>query len=299
MGGAVGMTATPTITNFTQLYDVPTGNGVWVRENGTLLWKPFAEVGVTTLDGLSDVNTAGAVNGRVLTYNAGTWTPVATAPPALDDLTDVTTAGQSTGKVLTYNGTAWAPAVTAAGAQLDYKGDWAAGTYQDGDVVVYGGVVYICTKGPVTTPPDVFPPSGALDAIPKSLVDAAGDLIVGNANDSVQRLAPGTLGHVLTRIAAAPGVGWQAPPVTTRIFGRVSGGATILAGTGFSVVRNAAGNFSVNYAVAFAVPPAVVITQEGDMPGNAQYRVAATNVNGFQTINNQASDTSFNFIAMA
>jgi hypothetical protein len=106
-------------------------------------------------------------------------------------------------------------AALAAGGSTDlnYKGDWVAGTYNDGDIVVYQGIVYICTKQGVTTPPDVFPPAGAQDAIPKSLIDAAGDLILGTANDSPAKLSVGaTVGHVLTRLAASPFVGWQALP---------------------------------------------------------------------------------------
>ena len=48
-------------------------------------------------------------------------------------------------------------------------------------------------------------------AIPKSIVDAAGDLLVASGADTVARLAKGTNGHVLTAQAGAPGVGWAAP----------------------------------------------------------------------------------------
>ena len=34
------MVATPTITQFSQLYDVPTGEGLWTRESGALVWSP-------------------------------------------------------------------------------------------------------------------------------------------------------------------------------------------------------------------------------------------------------------------
>lgn len=48
-------------------------------------------------------------------------------------------------------------------------------------------------------------------AIPPTIVDAAGDLIVASAADTVQRLAKGSDGQVLTAQAAAPGVGWATP----------------------------------------------------------------------------------------
>lgn len=128
---------------------------------------------------------------------------------------------------MTYSPTTWADGVTpvnaanlnkieaalaaasAGGAtDLSYKGDWVAGTYKDGDIVVYNGILYMCTKPGITTAPGVFPPPGAQDAIPKSLVDAAGDLLVGSANDVVTRLPKGADGTVLGMAAGA--VGWLA-----------------------------------------------------------------------------------------
>jgi len=40
------------------------------------------------------------------------------------------------------------------GADLSFDGDWVAGTYQDGDVVVYNGIAYMCVGGPTTVAPD-------------------------------------------------------------------------------------------------------------------------------------------------
>jgi len=54
----------------------------------------------------------------------------------------------------------------------------------------------------------------ANDAVGKALVDAAGDLIVGSADNTVGRLALGTNGHVLTVDTAGSGVAkvkWAAP----------------------------------------------------------------------------------------
>lgn len=60
---------------------------------------------------------------------------------------------------------------------------------------------------------DVTGLSAALAAaVPKTLVDAKGDLIVATANDTPARLAVGTNGHVLTADSAeASGVKWAAP----------------------------------------------------------------------------------------
>jgi hypothetical protein len=92
---------------------------------------------------------------------------------------------------------------------LVYHGDYVAGTYNDGDIVVYNGILYMCTQSGVTAIPGAWPPPGAQDAIPTSLVDNAGDLLVGTANDTVAKLPAGSVGQVLTRISAAPLVGWQ------------------------------------------------------------------------------------------
>jgi len=47
--------------------------------------------------------------------------------------------------------------------------------------------------------------------IPKSLVDAAGDLLVGTANDTVGRLAKGTALQQLRVNAGATGLEWFTP----------------------------------------------------------------------------------------
>jgi len=48
------------------------------------------------------------------------------------------------------------PAI-GGGADLSYDGDWVAGTYQDGDVVVKDGIAYLCVGGPTTAAPDPAP----------------------------------------------------------------------------------------------------------------------------------------------
>jgi hypothetical protein len=149
-------------------------------------------------------------------------------------------------------------AALAAGGSTDlnYKGDWVAGTYNDGDIVVYQGIVYICTKQGITTPPDVFPPAGAQDAIPKSLIDAAGDLILGTANDSPAKLSVGaTVGHVLTRLAASPFVGWQALPA-----------APVYPGTELDyaqIIANAAAVSASTEATAVAIITGNPVTYDG------------------------------------
>ena len=45
----------------------------------------------------------------------------------------------------------------AVGAALSYDGDWVAGTYQDGQVVIRNGIAYLCVGGPTTVAPDPVP----------------------------------------------------------------------------------------------------------------------------------------------
>jgi len=53
-------------------------------------------------------------------------------------------------------------------------------------------------------------------SVSKSIIDAKGDLLVGSANDTVDNLALGTNGYVLTvDTAQTLGVKWAAPSVTT------------------------------------------------------------------------------------
>lgn len=64
-------------------------------------------------------------------------------------------------------------------------------------------------------------------AIPKTLIDAKGDLIVGSAADTAARLAAGTNGYYLSANSSATnGLEWVAPPS--------SGGMTLLSTTSLS-----------------------------------------------------------------
>jgi hypothetical protein len=59
-----------------------------------------------------------------------------------------------------------------------------------------------------------MPTASDVGAVANALVDAAGDLIVGSADNTVGRLALGTNGHVLTVDTAGSGVAkvkWAAP----------------------------------------------------------------------------------------
>lgn len=100
------------------------GDVVWVADKNQYYhysaagaWVPLGNN--ITLNDLSDVNTAGAANTNVLSYNSGsgTWVPAAAGGTlALDDLTDVVIAAPASGNVLSYNGTNWVNSAAAAHA---------------------------------------------------------------------------------------------------------------------------------------------------------------------------------------
>ena len=69
--------------------------------------------------------------------------------------------------------------------------------------------------------------------IPKSLIDAKGDLIVGSAADTAARLAVGTNNYILTADSAATnGVKWAAPAAGGKLLQVVS--VNVTDGTGIS-----------------------------------------------------------------
>jgi len=51
----------------------------------------------------------------------------------------------------------WPLAAPAGAGSLAYRGDWVAGTYQDGDVVVKDGVAFMAVGGPTSDVPSTVP----------------------------------------------------------------------------------------------------------------------------------------------
>jgi len=75
----------------------------------------------STLGDLTDVSTAGAVNGSVLKYNGTSWVPSLDntfVPGSINAFTDVdtTTTPPSVGQVLKWNGSNWVPATDNTGS---------------------------------------------------------------------------------------------------------------------------------------------------------------------------------------
>ena len=89
------------------------------------------------------------------------------------------------------------PAPVASGANLTYQGDWLNGTtYVDGDVVVSGGVAYLCVGGPTVVPPDsnLWDDSAApiitTPWVPMWALTPAGGLITGEVKLYAGDVAP-------------------------------------------------------------------------------------------------------------
>jgi hypothetical protein len=82
--------------------------------------------------------------------------------------------------------------------------------------------------------------------------------------------------------------------------GTIGPTGTVLAGSGFTVVRNSAGSYTVTFTTPFTNPPTVVVAPGAtDVQNNAIY-VTAVTINGFTaTRAGSASDCTINFIAMA
>ena len=112
--------------------------------------------------------------------------------------------------------------VSVAGStELDGITEWVPG-----DFVAFNGIAWQRIPQPLTHDQIVaglgYVPADEADldaleaeAIPKSIVDAAGDLIVGTDADTVARLPRGTEGQLLQ--STASGIAWSAPPAAAMI----------------------------------------------------------------------------------
>lgn len=103
--------------------------------------------------------------------------------------------------------------------------------------------------------------------VPKSLVDAKGDLLVGTADNTVARRAVGTDGQVLAADSTdSTGVKWATPSIRAIaeaglkvIRGTINTAGTVAAGSGWSVSKTATGTYTVTFTVAFSAPPSVAV----------------------------------------
>jgi hypothetical protein len=150
--------------------------------------------------------------------------------------------------------------ITAVNVTSPITGGGSAGAVtvgiQDGTTAQKGAVQLENSTSSTSTTTAAVPASvkSAYDlanaAIPKSLIDAEGDLIVGDANDAVQRLAIGTTGQVLT--------------VDTTIDGKIKW-ATAASGGGFTLIQDqqASSSSAINFTSIAGTYKHLLLTWEG------------------------------------
>lgn len=79
-------------------------------------------------------------------------------PDAADVLTGTLYFSSDTTALERSNGTTWEVYTgSGSGGGIQYLGEWVAGTYNNGDIVVHDEIAYICVKDGVTTAPDPWP----------------------------------------------------------------------------------------------------------------------------------------------
>lgn len=96
---------------------------------------------------------------------------------------------------------------------------------------------------------------GGTETLPESIIDAAGDLIIGDGADSATRLAIGTAGQVLTVNAGATAPEWGAAP---------GGGSTTHSYLGYNTVG---GTEDVTMVTAMIVAKPVTLAADGWIGG--------------------------------
>ena len=86
-----------------------------LTEHATMLYftnaradaRADARIAASSVNALSDVDTTGAANGKILQHNGTSWVVANSTTTTLSGMTDTTISGPSNGQVLKYNGTAW------------------------------------------------------------------------------------------------------------------------------------------------------------------------------------------------
>tara|TARA_B100001778_G_scaffold322369_1_gene314647 strand:- start:257 stop:1393 length:1137 start_codon:yes stop_codon:yes gene_type:complete len=145
-----------------------TGAGYFAHGGAWVKLANYSDIGSSgTLAGLTDVDTTGVANDKILKYNSTSskWEIADDATSGggsttLDGLTDVSTSGVTNGQVLKYNGASWAPAddsiaaggslgdITVTGSTMVSSG---ATVTIDDNLVVTGTVSTTAAGAPVLT----------------------------------------------------------------------------------------------------------------------------------------------------
>ena len=101
----------------------------------------------------------------------------------------------------------------------------------------------------------------------------------------------------------SPSGGFTPPATSNVITGRINNGGGIIAGTGFSIVKGAAGKFTINFTSPFSAVPTVLCSSAFGASTNAvvditvPMTVSSIGIVTFNTTTGVASDENFNFVA--
>jgi hypothetical protein len=82
--------------------------------------------------------------------------------------------------------TKWVPVGPGPMPDFRYRGDWAAGNYTDGDIVVYNGVTYLCVAPTTASPTPWAPPSASPSygtTLPASPADGMEHILVDSISN--------------------------------------------------------------------------------------------------------------------
>ena len=186
-------------------------------------------VTVTTAGGGGAVDSVNGQTGVVVLAAADVGAdPAGTAAGLVDDLSGVSNAATARSNLGLGNvdntSDVNKPVSTAQQTALDGK---AAASHSHSGADITSGTVSTARLGSGTADSTTFlrgdqtwAAVSAADAIPETLIDAKGDLIVGTANDTAARLGVGSNGQVLTADSAqVGGVKWAAPSTPAYIGG--------------------------------------------------------------------------------
>jgi hypothetical protein len=123
--------------------------------------------------------------------------------------------------------------------------------------------------------------TNAAAAISKSLIDAEGDLIVGDAADAVQRLAIGSNGNVLTVDTAVDGkIKWAAPAAAGKVLQVVQMTTASTTSTSSSTKISTGLTLSITPSAASSKILVLANTMFEKSSGNAQTRISANITRG-------------------
>ena len=147
--GTKWVPAAISITEITEFADLGNASEGQVLKYVSGKWRPSTDLVVTTLAGLSDVNTSGVTNGSYLKYNGTSWVPASITISdinngiSLNDLSDVNTAGATNGSVLKYNGTSWVVGTDNSVTTLNGLTDVTISSASNNQLLSYNGSQWV------------------------------------------------------------------------------------------------------------------------------------------------------------